>query len=116
MKYQIQYSPDSMEKLLEIKTYITNAQSKALAETVISKLLREINDLQYNPEKGASVEALIDLSTPYRFLHIGQNYVFYRIESNNIYVTDLFDEREDFLWKMFRIRSRTQESIEFWGE
>lgn len=37
-------------------------------------------------------------------------------EKDVIYITDIYDEREDFMWKMFRIRLRSQESIDFWGE
>ena len=37
--------------------------------------------MQNNPEKGPSVEAMLGISTPYRFLHVEQNYAFYRIEN-----------------------------------
>ena len=30
--------------------------------------------------------------------------------------TDIYNEREDFLWKMFGIKLRTDESIEYWVE
>ena len=46
----------------------------------------------------------------------GYNYVFYRIEEGIIYVTDIYNEREDFMWDMFGIRLRTDESIDYWGE
>lgn len=49
-------------------------------------------------------------------LHTEHNYVFYRVDSEEIYVTDIYNEREDFMWKMFGIRLRTDESIEYWGE
>lgn len=29
---------------------------------------------------------------------------------------DIYNEREDFLWRMFRVDLRTQDSIDFWGE
>ena len=44
------------------------------------------------------------------------NYIFYRIEEGIIYVTDIYNEREDFMWDMFGIRLRTDESIDYWGE
>lgn len=46
----------------------------------------------------------------------GYNYIFYRIEEEIIYVTDIYNEREDFMWDMFGIRLRTDESIDYWGE
>ena len=59
---------------------------------------------------------MIGISSPYFFLHVEHNYVFYRIDRNVIYIVDIYNEREDFMWKMFGIRLRTQESIDYWGE
>lgn len=44
------------------------------------------------------------------------NYVFYRLEEDKVFVTDIYNEREDFMWRMFRVNLRTQDSIDFWGE
>ena len=76
----------------------------------------EIRGLQNNPEKGPSVEALLGISISYRFLYVEHNYAFYRIENDTVYVTDIYNEHEDFLWEMFRVNLRTQDSIDFWGE
>ena len=59
---------------------------------------------------------MLGIPAPYRFLHVEQNYAFYRIESDTVYVVDIYNEREDFMWKMFRVNLRTPESIDFWGE
>lgn len=32
------------------------------------------------------------------------------------YISDIYNEREDFMWKMFGIKLRTQESVDYWGE
>ena len=37
-------------------------------------------------------------------------------ENDTVYVTDIYNEREDFMWEMFRVNLRTHESIDFWGE
>lgn len=83
------------------------------AAKIIAKITRSIKGLLDNPRKGAAVEALLGIPTPYRFLHIGHNYAFYRIDNNIIYVTDIYSEREDFMGKLFGINLRTQESIDF---
>ncbi len=76
----------------------------------------EIKGLTTYPEKGPSVESILGIPTSYRFLHVEKNYVFYRIEDDTIFVTDIYNEREDFLRRMFGINLRTQESIYFWYE
>ena len=116
MKYKIKYSPDASDKLRELNKQISANYGKSVATKIVSKIMGEIRDLQNNPEKGPSVEAMLGIPTPYRFLHVEQNYAFYRIENGTIYVIDIYNEREDFMWRMLRVNLRTQESIDFWGE
>ena len=47
---------------------------------------------------------------------IGHNYLFYRIEKDKIIIVEIFDEREDFMYKLFGISSISQESIDYWDE
>lgn len=116
MKYKLKHSPDAGDKLKELKKQISASHGSDVATKIISKIMREIRALQDNPGKGPSVEAILGIPTSYRFLHVGKNYVFFRIEADTIYVTDIYNEREDFLWRMFRVNLRTQDSIDFWGE
>ena len=81
--------------------------------------------LKYSPDsrdklkelsRRLSVEAMLGIPTPYRFLRVKQNYVFYRIEQDTVYIADIYNEREDCMWRRFRVNLRTQDSIDFWGE
>jgi len=116
LKYKLKYSPDASDKLRELNKQIAANYGKPVATKIVSKIMGEIRDLQNNPEKGPSVEAMLGIPTPYRFLHVEKNYAFYRIENGTIYVTDIYNEREDFMWRMFHVNLRTQDSIDFWGE
>lgn len=49
-------------------------------------------------------------------LYVQHNYVFYRIEDTVVRITDIYNEREDFMWKLFRIRTTTQETSDYWDE
>lgn len=116
MKYKLKYSPDAKDKLKEIKQQITATNGKETAKRIISNITGAIRGLQDNPRKGPSVEELLKIPTPYRVLHVEHNFAFYRIEDDTVFVTDIYNERENFMWKMFRISLRTQESIDYWGE
>lgn len=116
MKYKLKYSPDASDKLKEVKKQISASYGKDVSKKIVSKILVEIRGLQDNPEKGVSVEAILNIPTSYRVLHVEKNYAFYRIEKDTVYITDIYNECEDFMWRMFRINLRTQDSIEFWGE
>lgn len=116
MRYKLRYSPDASDKLRELKKQMTATYGNQVAIKVLSKITSDIRGLQDNPEKGPSVEALFGIPMPYRFLHAEHNYVFYRLEEDKVFVTDIYNEREDFMWRMFRVNLRTQDSIDFWGE
>lgn len=116
MKYKLKYSPDANDKLRELKKQIAATYGNQVAIKILSKITSDMRGLQDNPEKGPSVEALLGIPTPYRFLHVEHNYAFYRLEEDTVFVTDIYNERENFMWEMFRVNLRTQNSIDFWGE
>lgn len=116
MKYKLKYSPDASDKLRELNKQIISSNGKTAANKIVSKIMGDIRGLRDNPEKDPSVEALLGIPTSYRVLHVEHNYAFYRVENDTVFVTDIYNEREDFMWKMFRVNLRTQESIDFWGE
>lgn len=116
MRYKLKYSPDASDRLKVLKKQIVASSGSDVATKILSRIMGEIRDLKDNPEKGPSVEAMLGIPTSYRFLHVEKNYVFYRIEIDTIYVTAIYNEREDFLWEMFRVNLRTKESIDYWGE
>ena len=49
-------------------------------------------------------------------LYVQHNYAFYRIEEDAVRITDIFHEREDFMWKLFGVKTTTQETEDYWGE
>lgn len=105
---KIVYSPDARDRLKSIK--------KCAGNKVVGHMLKSINGLALHPRKCPTVENVIGIPSPYYFLHTEHNYVFYRIEDETIFVTDIYHERENFMWKMFGIRLRTEESLNYWGE
>ena len=70
MKYKLKYSPDASDKLRKLNKQITDSNGKQVATRIVSKIMGEIRELQNNPEKGPSVEALLGIPTSYRLLHV----------------------------------------------
>ena len=105
---KIRYSPDASDKLKEIK------KSRGIKRA--EKIMKAVKELSINPKRCPTVENMLGIPSTYYFLHTEQHYVFYRISDDYMYITAIYDEREDFMWKMFGIRLRTEESIEYWGE
>ena len=99
----IKYSPVARKKLAQMK--------KTIGSDKVGIIVKAISDLKFNPLKCPSVERMLGISSRYYFLHIEHNYIFYRIEQECIFITDIYNEKEDFMWKMFGIKLRTDESI-----
>lgn len=107
---KLQYSPDAFEKLHEIKQDITIRHDEEKAKSVIREMTKAFRDLQKFESKGPSVENLIGIPCDYRMLYVQHNYAFYRIEGDVVRITDIFNEMEDFMWKLFGIQAVTQEA------
>lgn len=67
-------------------------------------------------EKGVSVSSMYDMECDYRYLYVGHNYLFYRIERDKIVIVEMFNDREDFMYKLFGVNTETQESTDYWEE
>ena len=42
--------------------------------------------------------------------------MFYRIEADKITIVEIFNDREDFMYKLFGISTTLQETIDSWRE
>ena len=111
---KLQYSPDALEKLKEIKQNISSRYGAEKAKAVIKEMTKAFRDIQQFENKGPSVENLIGIPCDYRMLYVQHNYVFYRIENDIVRIIDIFNEKEDFMWKLFVIKTTTQETEDFW--
>lgn len=86
-KYNIEYSKESKQDLIGIKQYIKyNLQEPEIAQKLISKIRKEINNLKNNPEKNAIIDDDIIKKLEIRKLIVDNYIVFYRILVNNIQI------------------------------
>ena len=68
----IKFTPDALEDLKDIKTYITDELcSEQSAINTIEKIMKRIRQLGSFPEIGAPLSSIISLQVPYRFLVYG---------------------------------------------
>ena len=67
-------------------------------------------------ESGVNISRMYDIDTDYWYLFTNHNYFIYRIEEKKVIIVQMFNEREDYMMKLFGISGRTQESIDYWGE
>ncbi len=113
---QVVYTPDAAEKLRSLNRVLLLQYGSQKAKEVIAKITSSIRGLVDNEQKGPSVEKMFDVSTDYRYIVIAKHYVFYRVESNYIRIINIYHEKEDFMWSLFGIDTRTLESLDYWGD
>lgn len=113
---KLEYSQVVRRKLKALKVRLTDEFGSEAARKALKKITDAARGLEDFAEKGVSVSSLYDIDCDYRYLYAGHNYLFYRIEKDRIIIVEMFDEREDFIYKLFGISSISQDSLDYWGE
>lgn len=113
---KVVYSDIAREKLKNLYFSLCDEYGKKVADKHMKTIFAKISNLGAFPEMGIDISELYTLETDYRYLFIDHNYFVYRIESDSIVVVQIYNEREDFMMKLFGISGRSDESIEYWGD
>lgn len=100
---EIVYSPEYREKIRELRIYLDFQFGEEVRKKVFSNIDQKINTLQSFENLGVSVRDLFGIDVVYRVIHIEKNYVFYFTDNERIYILNMFNEREDYMRKMFGI-------------
>ena len=95
---------------------IVRRKLKNLRARLTSEFGAEVSRKSIKQIKGISVSSMYGIECDYRYIYAGRNYLFYRIESDKIIIAEMFDEREDFMYKLFGITTTTQESLDYWDK
>lgn len=97
-KYDIEYSKESKQDLIEIKQYIKyNLHEPEVAEKFISKIRKEINNLKNNPEIYAIIDDDIIKKLEIRKLIVNNYIVFYRIKNYSIQIVRIMYGKRNWI-------------------
>ncbi|MCM1026845.1 MAG: type II toxin-antitoxin system RelE/ParE family toxin [Clostridium sp.] len=113
---KLKYSPDVREKLKQIRRDVTQKLGIDTANKVIREMTNSFRDLQQFENKGVSVENIVGISCDYRMLYIQHNYALYQIEADAVKIIDIYNEKEDFMRKLFGVKTTMKETEDYWGE
>ena len=116
MKYKIEYSQIVRQKMKELKENLTEQFGVKTASKGMKAITESVRQLSDFPLKGVSVSEMFGVDTDFRYLYVKKNYLFYYLEGNKIIIAEMFDEREDFMFKLFGIKSESEESADYWDE
>lgn len=113
---KVEYSQVVRRKLKALKERLVSEFGPEVSKKALKQITDAAKSLGDFEEKGVSVASMYDIDCGYRYLYAGHNYLFYRIESSRIIIVEIFDEREDFMYKLFGITTTSQESLDYWDD
>ena len=113
---KVEYSQIVRQKLKNLKARLTSEFGSEVSGKTIKKITGVAKGLGSFEKKGILVSSMYDIECDYRYIYVGHNYLFYRIEKEKIISVEMFDEREDFMHKLFGISTTSQESDDYWDE
>lgn len=97
-QYNIEYSKEAREDLIEIKRYIKyNLQEPETAQKLISKIRSEIDKLKNNPQMFAIIDDDFIKKFEIRKLIVDNYIVFYRIQNSNIQIARIMYGRRNWI-------------------
>ncbi|SKB84162.1 Plasmid stabilization system protein ParE [Lachnospiraceae bacterium] len=113
---KIVYSKVLSSKLKKLKQNLIDKFGEKTSVETLTKIMRDLHLLAENSELGVSISELYTIDTEYYYLFSSHNYFIYRIEADSVVIVNMFNEKEDFMLKLFGVSGRTQASIDYWGE
>ena len=113
---KIEYSKVVLRKLQSIKKKLCVDFGEDVAVGKLTYIVDALDSLVLSSNPGESMEDRFGIKTDYRYVVISPNIFILSIKNNKIIIKQVFNEKEDFIYKMFKIRMRSKESINYWGE
>ncbi len=113
---KLDLSPESINDLQMTKAYITAEHGKNFAVKIVGNIMDSIGNLQLFPDVGISIFSRYGIECDYFYIVSNHNYVFYRKEGEYIKVIRVLNEKQDFMYILFGIKTTTQETEEYWEE
>ena len=113
---KIVYSPDYKEKLVVIRNWLDLRFGKDVRTKHMMAIKSRLTSLKEFPEQGISVRAMFGVDSDYEFIYVSHNYIFYFQDDAVIHIVNIYDDREDFMYKLFGIRTTSGEANQYWQE
>ena len=112
----IKYSPDYKEKIRELRKYLDNHFGTEVRVRTMTELNGRIQMLRQHERSGISVREALNVDSDYYYIYSVHNYVFYFFDHEEIFIVNIYNEKEDFMWKLFGIKTISEEGEDYWGE
>ena len=106
---KLRYSRDYYEKLQALRKYLDIRFGDSVRKEVLAKINKQVHSLRQHERSGISVRDMFGIDCEYYYIYIAKNIIFYRFDDEYIYIINMYNEREDYIQKMFGSSYRLQE-------
>lgn len=101
---EVFYTPESRADLVRIRETIEERwDNPELATKVLRSITQTVRNLAVFPYMGVELRKQLDIPTEYRSLFYKQNYIFYRVGNDAVWIIRILNEKEDFMRILFGI-------------
>lgn len=117
--YEIIYSPIVQEKLAALKLKLIEMCGENVGIKHFSQVMDGFEVRLTFSNTGIPIKTIYDVGSEfehYFVIYSHKNYFLYYIESDKVYVMEMYDEREDFARTLFGIVTTNKDTLEYWGE
>lgn len=112
----VRYSKIVQRKMQKLKEYLDKEYSNVNSSEILEKMVVALDNLGSMSAPGVSIRERFGIDTDYRMFICKKNIFILDVVNNEIVIKQMFNEKEDFIYKLFKIPMRSNESIDFWGE
>ncbi len=115
--YNVIIEPEVQARLKDLKVFLLSVQGEKKGLKTFQKIITAIDNLQLH-ELGANIREKYSVDCPdnWYLLYTNKNYIIFSRTDDTVKVLKMYDERQDFIFELFGIEMRSQESKEYWGE
>ena len=92
---RVQFTEQAIERLEEILSFLRLSMPEEAVLQVGKKLLDKAESLKQYPYKGQQEELLQSIGIGHRRPVVDHYKIIYRVTATSIYITDIFDTRQD---------------------
>ena len=99
---KIRVTPEALNDLKEIKSYIEKDLSNPIAaNNTIKRIIEDYTLLEISPHMGPSLSMKVPFDTDYRFIVSGNYFVFYKVDDEYVSIYRVLYGRRDYLKIIF---------------
>ncbi len=92
---KVLFTYEALQRLKSIYAYYSQKGNKKFAIKIREGIISKTKNLKQFPLLGQEEPALADLNLGHRYLVEGNFKIIYRVIGNEVWITDLFDTRQD---------------------